>query len=1260
MVVGIAFAVFGVLCWWNPRARYIRFAGQILAFWSVSRLGSKLLLFLGSEHGTLAFAFENEASSMFDISMAICLVVALVLDFFAREGSPVGRRVTQLFNLHWSHQSTTTNLGSQTNIGQVSGDVHIHRPVRAPSAQELDDALANSTAAASPAVREGAFHDQIDAAVSYMKEGKVDVALEFLLKLRKRDWDRMTAREKFRTLANLGHCRGRQEEFVQSLADFREALSHQPSDIDARCYVATAEFSAGNDAEARRQAEEILRDHPEAVYAHVIMLRTATTIESAESLWTALPQTVQNAPPILATLGWKAASQREFNFARSLATKGMEDSESRTEFEVLDAAITIGEVSIRALGNPPATPHEIEVLTGAISKLGSAEKEVERTPAKQQSGQIYYYLACANRLLGKKADAEHSYKQSIKAWPSNTDVGRQYALFLDGEDRLSDAIAVLDGNEHHNDDVESAVLLAHLVAERNETGDKERAKSLLQNSIRGLADADLPTVSNALNLYGLLNGTDGNPEEAIRAITNVEHAEFTNAHRTAQLSNARRFAGQSDMAKQLAKDAVAKVTSEESHIGLWDVAASCRDCGLFSDALSVYRKFVTAHSGERFIMAVLECADRSGDTKALLEFCEEVRSNGVLLQEAVELEAYTREKFDDVDGAVEVLDIYLALGVDDYFSKLVRLRKAVMGIKYGKPELYDVRPAELPSWEEADGYLGGMVVMVLRQKGEDLAAVEYAYALLRKDFGDSKAHRAFAASIGAPGSVVSLPTFTMAAAGCAVQYEALIGAEQGWWILEDFPDAQLERRELDSSHPVAKDLQGRKVGEEFVLRSSGVQVVKARILKIISKYHYRYGEVFDHWQDRFPGEFFVWKVEMQKNESGELDLSPIFKSLDDKAEATEQLHKVYREHPLSIASFSELSGTDAIDAATHLASESELEIRCCFGNEQEYQNAVVCLIEATEVVLCPSAIATLWLIRAWHDIPDLPFRIVVPRGAMEQLRRKRDDKATRGEGFLSKIGEKYVFTKSTEDDRKRGEDEFREFYSWLEQRAEVVSGLALADLPPDSRNNLTQVFGGETAQGIAVAKQRSVPLWTDDLGVAELSRTELGVSRFWTEVVLSSLVGNGKLEGEKYAGFVAVLNGSGYRHSRLTPDIIIAAARKAEWKPEQWPFPAVVKWCGNRDVNPLGIAQIVSFSLPRLWQTAAMAEQAEAIARSLLSAVKQLPGGDGILRAIIRHIDHIFGVDVVHADQCQRVADQVLSSRSTRPLILPGESGIEL
>lgn len=1255
LIVTLAMGIFLVLCWWNPKYRYRRLATQMLMLWAASRFGSRLFLYAGSDQSTLAFAFENESSALFDASIAACIVLALLLDFLTRADSRIGKNLRQLFSFQVSRSSTETNLGNQTNIGSVAGDIHVHQVTAPPTQQEVDDALSAEERHAPLSVREDAYHDQIDAAVAYMKDDNVDVAIALLVKLKQRSWDKMSDRHKFRTLANLGHCYSRKGDHTQALASFREALRWQPNDLDGRCYVSASLYSSGKEQEAKQLAEEILSENPDAAMAHAIVIRTSSPNVDAESLWNSLPSTVRNSDVVLSAIGWRAANQQDYDFAKQIAENGVQNEEAKKEFEILRSASEIGEVSLRILANPPANQDEIEKLNGAIQTLKSSEQSCEKLSAKDQLGQVHYYLACAYRLLGQKADTDYSYRQSIKAWPSNLAVARQYVIFLNDNDRLNEAIAVLDENKLHENDVESCVLYAACLAERNEPGDKGRALSIIRKSLNRLSEVDLATVSNALNVLAILHAHNGTLDEAFQDISEVDHYDLTDAHRKSFLAYTYGDAGQNDKAQGFAKAAINAFTDSEDEIGLWDVASSCMKCGLYEDALSIYQRFVTPHSQKKLIMAALECADRSENALFLIDFCHKLRSNGIILKEAIELEAVTRETFDDVEGALESLDSYLSYDSASEFAKLVVLRKAVLGIKYDKPDLLQVDETDLPTSDVANGHVGALVVAVLREQGKDQVAREYAYDLLRRNFDDPDAHKGFVESVGPPGREAVLPVFETAQLGSAVQYETLIGEEQGWWIIEDSPEPVQERRELDAEHPIAQSLKGKKVGDEFVLRSSDIQDFKARILKITSKYQYRYADIFDNWQDRFPDNFFVWKVTMPTDEEGQPDIDPILKSLDNKAKQTEKIHDVYRQSPMSIASFSAFTKTDAIAAASHLAETPDLEIRCCFGNDEEHRNAVACTGIANKVVLCPSAVATLWLVRAYEEVADFPFTVIIPRGVKEQVRRKKIEFPFFGDAFLSKRDGQYVLTQNTEEQRTSAEEEYHNFYNWLESVSETVDALALAELPPDSRNKLKQIFGGDAAQSIAVAKKQGIPLWTDDLGIAELARNEFDVERTWTEVVLCNLRANEKINEDKLADFIAALNGCGYRHSRITPEVIVASAKIANWNPNSWPFPSILTWCKNPDINPLGIVQIVSFSLPMLWRTAAMTLQAETVSRPLLESIKGLSGGSEILRAVIDNIDQIFSVNVLGADQCRSLAEDVLSDRPPRRLILPDE-----
>jgi len=1253
-IVAIAALAFFFFWFQNPAYRYFRLACQILTFWVIASAGSQVFLFLNVGQDSLAFQFANDTSWMFHGGMCVALIAALVIDYRSRFGSPLWVNLRDLININSNQQFMGENRGTQNNVQNVVGDLHIHN-YRQATESELDEALGASGKVESASIREGSIHDQIDAAAAYINEGKPDVALEFLLKLRQRQWHVMDSRAKFRTLANLGHCYNRQEKFDEALPYFEEALTHQPTDPEARALVASAYFSAGDDTEARLQAEAILEEHPNVATAHVVVLRTDLSDTASEDQWNELPVIVQRDVSVRLTLGFRAIRRQELSFAKKIAREGLNDAKHRTDFEILDAATTINEVSARIFASPPATEEEKISLAEAVKKLEEAEIEVLRTPGQQQLGQLYFYLASANRLLGRKAEAEYAFRQAIKACPSATDIGRQFATMLYEDKRPDDAIVVLEA-EPHEKDPESCVTLAYHLAERDGMKDRERAITLLQNALKD-EDLRLVTICNAFNLLGQLKALNGDNEEVRQSIRTIQRSDLSEAHRLALQATTYKVSGSLEQATEFAKKAATALGDSEDEIAYWDVASVCKSCGMFNEALWAFQHFVTPTSRHSLLMEVLECADRGDNKVVLLSFCKQMREEGVYLDEAIELEAFTREKFDDIEGTLEVLDEFLALGRSDYFTKLVKLRKAVLGIKYSRPELLYVDFQELPLAGEAEPDIGRLVIAVLRAQNNVEEAIRYAYAQLRNHFESAMAHKAFAIAIGEPGNPAPLPNFSEVKPGAAVYYEAIVGEEKGWWILEDAPDAKQELREISLEHPIAKELLGKSVGDEFVLRRSEVHEQKGTILSLMSKYQYRYKDVIDNWQDRFPNKFFVTKIEMGEDECGKPDITPILKSVDQRAAETEELHELYRSGPLSVASFAVMSGVDVIDAAMHLASEATLGIPCSFGNDEEHSAALACTATATRIVLCPSAVATLWLTRAFEFVTNLPFRLLVPKSVIEQVRRKSEDQAFKGSGFLAKIGEQYVFTKHNEDQAREYEEAFRRFYQWLKANSDVESGLALAEIPSTLRNNLTEIFGDEVAQAMSLAKKQGLPLWTDDLGVAELSRVELKVERTWTEVVLTSVVANDGISAEEYAHMIAKLNGYGYRHTRLIPHAVLAAAKLAAWHPKSWPLPGIIEWCSSPFINPAGIARVAGFAMPLLWREATLPEQAEAVAKSVFDGVKSLPDGDQLLRAIIRNMDRFFGVDALNAENCRRVAEAVLRSNPPGRWIMPGDGG---
>ena len=150
----------------------------------------------------------------------------------------------------------------------------------------------------------------------------------------------------------------------------------------------------------------------------------------------------------------------------------------------------------------------------------------------------------------------------------------------------------------------------------------------------------------------------------------------------------------------------------------------------------------------------------------------------------------------------------------------------------------------------------------------------------------------------------------------------------------------------------------------------------------MSKYEYRCFDSYDHWEDRFPDQFFVRKYHLENKPDGQPDVNTILRSVDQRVEETERLNRIYKDNPLSVTNFSRLSQTSIIESIAHLASHDDLPVRCCRGNDQEFAFVADAFRSLSTLVLDPSALATLFLTELFRKVSAFPQTIVVSDGSL--------------------------------------------------------------------------------------------------------------------------------------------------------------------------------------------------------------------------------------------------------------------------------------
>ncbi len=213
--------------------------------------------------------------------------------------------------------------------------------------------------------------------------------------------------------------------------------------------------------------------------------------------------------------------------------------------------------------------------------------------------------------------------------------------------------------------------------------------------------------------------------------------------------------------------------------------------------------------------------------------------------------------------------------------------------------------------------------------------------------------------------------------------------------------------------------------------------------------------------------------------------------------------------------------------------------------------------------------------------------------------------------------------------------------------------MALAALQPERRELLEKAFGQYGAETIVIAADPDHVLWTDDLTQAQLSATEFGARRVWTQVVLGSFAEGGIISSEEYAVASARLIGMEFMTTFFDASTLLAGFRLAGWSPQQRPAKQFVKIFAD---PAAGLQQLfaifVSFA-ERLYREAISPESRCAIARALFDALAVHPPALTLLKALRQRSSGVFGINAVGQQQFDDCFDRWLEQRDN-PLILPG------
>ncbi len=934
-----------------------------------------------------------------------------------------------------------------------------------------------------------------------------------MARLKERRWGEMQPRQRYRLLVNTAGAFIGEGNLKEAGKRLLEAAMHVPDEPDAQALAAFGHEMLDERAKAYDLAGEILKRSSTVSRAAAVRVRTSPDPVTLDDLEREIPSAAIDQEASVA-LSVRALNQKDNDRARHYAERATEEGPKwPPAWLMLGKAHLAGEVS-KFQGTAEAGGNAVD-----NARLADAERYFTRALelAKEQKTQAVLVEALLSRAqaraflgLDETADIEEAHRVA----PNDPAVLVEYSIVQRERQDIEGAIASLRRAVTLGGDGRAQFMLAASLWPKRDPASRIEAIELFrQLALRRDEPYHQEAATHALR--GLIGQSAWADAEALIDELEPHIAPTMTAVLAATLAQAQ---NRIDEAREQAFRANASIAGDTSAFTLRSVAKLLSSLGLFPQALPLWQRLFIPNCYTEDTQNLIACADRVGRHDLVIETCRTLRENGAGTPDLFQMEAALLERYDP-PAAMALLQQQLA---DDPSDRVSRLRLSMIGLRVGREDLVAKTLDELPSVDEMEPEWVPAVIHVLHGLKRTNDAIAFAYRCLRGNFDRHETHLAFLQSME-PGArpEPSIKEPAAVALGTAVCYREDGTDQARWLVIEDDTHCYEALGEVRADHHLAQRLMGKRPGEKAVLVEGGVQDRTATILQVLHKYVYRYNDVLQNWQFKFPKEHYVQMVRLASTEDptdGHLDFKPIFKSVDDRYNHAQHVLEAYAQNSIPIHCAAEALGQSDIEMAFALAAQPQTRIRCGTRTDDEIAQILDSLRAGSTLIADPVAVATILLLEAERTLARLSPSVLVSFGINDELNRllaRYSNPALLG--TIGKVPGGYAVEERSPKERMQTHAHLAEQIATLRAGSQLAGCPALAALDPARREDLVGVFGSATLESMVNAAAPGRLLWTDDFTVAAVAKSEFGVKTVSTELVLRHWAETGLRETHRLA-----------------------------------------------------------------------------------------------------------------------------------------------
>lgn len=981
--------------------------------------------------------------------------------------------------------------------------------LKAPEASRgVDDghSVANETSV------ERVYNEEIDAYRDTLRAGKPKTSKELLLNLKDRCWDNVSDYIKFRIITNIAASDLRLGNDTEAISGFRSAFQYAEDNEIANANLILADIVEKDFAAAHSKSISALKQFPssEAIVSYYIASHPLgdSSFNPVECVPEELSESGRVAYSIYGYYRGSSDSLSAREWIQRAYKLDPEGFEIRVAYSAdlleplsLDQAIFVGEQV--SLDKREQLAECREILSSLFNEIVASEEQV-------YFESISNNLVLTLRMLGDRAEAFSVVETALNYLPDSQPLLQLKAgLHIDVEE-WQKALSILGEEEPTN----SFKLLLMKIEAFGGLGDYSKPQELINQYLESNPTSDKRDFleSYLVDLLYNSNSYDKAIEYGEKSVLKDISVQTYIA-----MSKVHRRNDNIECAKQCTLSALKNLDDDHSYGKKFIVAEEAYFCGLLMQAKSIFEKLTLEYIDSPPLRRLIACLYELDDRQGLLELLDSLPID--LFNESFysKYAAAFYTRVGDFEKAEQEIDKYLLSCPSDLNAVL---NKVAIYYRTDRSDQVHELIESLVDIESQPPLDQMSLAFIYADLGKELIAIETAYQLRRKYVNNPDVHQKYIGLIFSDrvsGAIKEFKQVEMCTSAVVTSGETCTE----YYICGE-GESSLGDNELAMDHPISIALLGSKVGQTVEYEENPVTTKSITVEAIKSKYIYLLHNTMDKFSHRFPAENSLFKFELEEDADGNLDFSPIFRSLDQRRSYVDHGMSIYRDHPMPVGVLARYLNTDPVDLWLSLQKATDVKIYSAQGSYIEREGALRVMDSRKQYVVDPLTAVTLIDLELIDVVEDVLGKLSITRssldlitGIIEERRQFGDKRAT----TLGKVGDDYVKHETTHAEVEAKTNYLKELKKSFENKFEIVSAIGY----PASSQEMNQFLSNVDPSFIDTLYAAANDGWallSDDLRLRGLASLGWSIESLWVQPVMLKAREKGLIEAPRYAEIV--------------------------------------------------------------------------------------------------------------------------------------------